>query len=125
MKPFNLEEYLKNPNREVVTRDGRLAEIKSIDKSLPRFPILASITDKFGNKHFTKYMTNGRVSVELESIHDLFFAPIKHTDYINLYRNEFSYFLGCGEYSTEEEAKKVAARAGVTYITTIKAEWEE
>ena len=23
MKQFNLEEYLKNPNRKIVTRDGR------------------------------------------------------------------------------------------------------
>ena len=34
MKQFNLEEYRENPLRKVVTRDGRLAEIKSIDKSL-------------------------------------------------------------------------------------------
>lgn len=124
MTQFNLEEYLKNPNREVVTRDGRLAEIKNIDKSLPRFPILASITDKFGNKHFTKYMTNGRVSVELESIHDLFFAPIKYTDYINLYRNGGGYFLGGGVYTSEGNAKNIA-KGDDQYITTIKVEWEE
>ena len=27
MKQFNLEEYLKNPSRKVITRDGREARI--------------------------------------------------------------------------------------------------
>ena len=31
MKPFNLEEYLKNPSRKVITRDGRKARIICTD----------------------------------------------------------------------------------------------
>ena len=27
MKPFSLEEYLKNPNRKILTRDGRNVKI--------------------------------------------------------------------------------------------------
>ena len=29
MKPFNLEEYLKNPNQKVIARDGRNVKILS------------------------------------------------------------------------------------------------
>ena len=32
MKPFNLEEYLKNPKRKVITRDGRPVRIICTDK---------------------------------------------------------------------------------------------
>ena len=31
MKQFNLEEYLKNPNQKVITRDGRNVKILSTD----------------------------------------------------------------------------------------------
>ena len=32
MKQFNLEEYLKDPNKKVVTRDGRNARIVCTDR---------------------------------------------------------------------------------------------
>ena len=123
MKEFSLEEYLKNPNREVVTRDGKKVRIICTDFDNPNYPVIGEIK---GNKWPCSFTTNGlMIKGGVEQPNDLFFAPKKHTDYINLYRNEFGYFLGGGEYSTEDEAKKVAARAVDTYITTIKAEWEE
>ena len=33
MKPFNLDEYLKNPNKKIVTRDKRNARIISTRSS--------------------------------------------------------------------------------------------
>ncbi len=35
MKKFSLEEYLKNPNRKIVTRDGHNARIISTDRKSP------------------------------------------------------------------------------------------
>ena len=35
MKPFSLEEYLKNPNRKVVTRDGKAGK-NTVHKSYIR-----------------------------------------------------------------------------------------
>ena len=126
MKEFSLEEYLKNPDREVVTRDGRKVRIVCTDSDAEGGPIVAVVTMADKKKQVLLFYENGKYfSLDSVSEEDLFFSSTKHTDYINLYRNEFGYFLGGGEYSTEEEAKRVAARAVDTYITTIKAEWEE
>ncbi len=128
MKQFNLQEYLAHPERKVVTRDGRDARIICTDrKSDISFdgPIFALVEDiKEGREYCYSYASDGKVC-NIESDIDLFFAPIKHTDYINLYHGSLGYFLGGREYSTEEEAKAVAADAGDAYITTIKVEWEE
>lgn len=125
MKEFSLEEYLKNPDREVVTRDGRKVRIICTDRKGDT-PIIALIHNENEGQEFgCAFYSDGKYFIDKDDEFDLFFVPEKHTDYINLYRNEFGYFLGGGEYSTEDEAKKVAARAVDTYITTIKAEWEE
>ena len=42
MRPFNLKEYLKNPNRKVVTRAGKDVRIVCIDKTLDDHPIVAT-----------------------------------------------------------------------------------
>ena len=39
MKPFNLEEYLANPNRKIVTRDGRNARIICKIRRIPTFQL--------------------------------------------------------------------------------------
>ena len=40
MKKFNLDEYLKNPTKKVVTRDGRPVIVISVDiKSVPNIVI--------------------------------------------------------------------------------------
>ena len=124
MKQFNLQEYLANPNRQVVTRNGRKVRIICTDRESIK-PVVALITLPNGDEVIKTFWDNGIETAGSEYKNDLFFAVTKRTDYINLYRNEFGYFLGDGEYSTEEEAKRVAARAGDIYITTIKLEREE
>lgn len=44
MKEFSLEEYLKNPNRKIVTRDGRDVRIICTDRRGGDHPILALCT---------------------------------------------------------------------------------
>ena len=43
MKPFNLEEYLKNPDKKVVTRDGRNVRIICTDRRDSVYPIVVLI----------------------------------------------------------------------------------
>lgn len=121
MKEFSLEEYLKNPDREVVTRYGRKVRIVCTDFDNPDYPVIGEIK---GHKWPISFATNGEAIKGRKLSCDLFFAPEKHTDYINLYRNGGGYFLGGGVYTSEENAKHIATRDD-QYITTIKVEWEE
>ena len=108
MKQFNLQEYLANPSRQVVTREGKKVRIVCTDRAgLNAKPIVALITLPNGDEVIKTFWNNGFETTAIEGENDLFFAVTKHTDYINLYRNEFGYFLGGGEYSTEEEAKRL------------------
>lgn len=121
MKQFSLEEYLKNPSKEVVTRNGKAVKILCTNYESCQ-PIIAEIEGHDYSLSFTK---DGRYYIEdRNSPYDLFFAPTKHTDYINLYRNRDSYFLGGGVYTSEEKARYIA-NGDNQYIKTIKIEWEE
>ena len=120
MKPFNLEEYLKNPNRKVVTRDGRDVRIICTDFDNPHFPIICGIK---GSKWPFSFATNGTSIKGRQLCNDLFFAPEKHEGWINVYKSESNRSLGAGIWQTEEEAKKWEGAAD--YVTTIKIEWEE
>lgn len=61
MRQFNLEEYLKNPNQKVVTRDGKPVRIIWTDKR-KAIPVVASIphTDNKTELVFS-YTTDGKV----------------------------------------------------------------
>ena len=85
MKEFSLEEYLKNPNREVVTRDGRKARIVCTDRAgLYTKPIVALITLPNGDEVIKTFWDNGIEIAGSEDRNDLFFAPTKHEGWINL-----------------------------------------
>ena len=122
MKEFNLEEYLENPERKVVTRDGRPVRIICTDRK-GATPIIALVNDGLSEELGHAFYSDGKIFSDEDNELDLFFAPTKYTDYINLYRDESVYFLGA-VYTSEEYAKNIA-RGNDQYITTIKIEWEE
>ena len=125
MKQFNLQEYLANPNRKVVTREGKNVRIICTDRAgLNVKPIVALITLPNGDEVIKTFWDNGIETAGSEDKNDLFFSPTKYTDYINLYRNGGGYFLGGGVYTSEENAKNIATGDN-EYIKTIKVEWEE
>ena len=125
MKQFNLQEYLAHPERRVVTRDGRKVRIVCTDRTgLNAKPVVALITSPNGDEVIKTFWNNGFETTAIEGKNDLFFAPSKHTDYINLYHNENGYYLGGTVFSSAEKAKEIAAESGY-YLTTIKAEWED
>ena len=77
MKQFNLEEYLKNPSKKVVTRVGESVRIICTDFDNPKFPVIGEIEGGKWPCNFTKV---GRYNRYKESDYDLFFAPEKHED---------------------------------------------
>ena len=125
MKQFNLEEYLNNPSRKVVTRDGRNVRIICTDKRGTNFPIVALVECE--DKEETCYYTAKGYwnSCEIESKIDLFFAPEKHEGWINIFNGVFcDTHASCGIYKSKEAAEKVGNSLS-GYIATIKIEWEE
>ena len=124
MKPFNLEEYLKNPSKKIVTRDGRNVTIHCANCAGPR-PVVAEIEGDNYSLNFDKY---GRYYFGTSDV-DLFFVPEKHEGWINIYAdiNDNSY-PGNHIFKSKEEALEEAEDCGKKwsgYITTIKIEWEK
>lgn len=123
MKQFNLEEYLANPSRKVVTRDGRKVRIIYTDAK-SSYPVIALAEIYDGtSEQFLTLTKNGKYFKGGPNTNDLFFAPEKHEGWINLYKSGINWSLGASIWQTEEEAKKWVGAAD--YVTTIKIEWEE
>lgn len=125
MKQFNLEEYLANPSRKVVTRDGRNARIICTDMKSTTYPVVALIENGSGYEQLTTFSKNGEYAVSESSRSDLFFAPEKHEGWINVYRYSDSGKTYAGAvYDSKEDAEKRKV-IDENYVTTIKIEWEE
>ena len=123
MKQFNLEEYLVNPSRKVITRDGRPVKIHCTNFASDQ-PIIATMGDEEYSYSFSK---DGRFMRGMyKSCHDLFFIPEKHERWINVYRDRDMKMTNSGVklYTSQEEAEKVG-KTNSYYITTAKIEWEE
>ena len=125
MKPFSLDEYLKNPNRKVVTRNGRSARIICTDAK-GNYPIVALI-EEGGYDNALSYTKDGKLYVGETNDYDLFFAPEKHEGWLNIYRSDECgfYMRGKSPYKSKEKADKVAKANPKTFFTTVKIEWEE
>lgn len=124
MKPFSLEEYLKNPSRKVVTRDGRNVRILCTDREGSVYLIVALIKDDNREMEIlVTYTKDGRPAEYNEAYYTLFFAPEKHEGWINIYRDTIlsgAYYKYI--YPSEEDAKENACSGA---IATVKIEWEE
>ena len=124
MKPFNLEEYLKNPSKKVVTKDGRNVRIICTDRKDFNAPIVALVD--YGTTEGERclyYTKEGKICADdsLVSYADLFFVTEKHEGWVNIYKGN-KWFTSSAIWPTEEEAKKLAWSG---CIATIKIEWEE
>ena len=122
MKQFNLDEYLKNPDRHIVTRKGIDAKIICTDGSNKTYPIFALIQNEEG-KDVLSFTIEGINTEGYESSFDLFFAPEKKEGWVNLFKINST--ITTGEvYNTKEEAKSSVINSAI-YISTVKVEWEE
>lgn len=125
MKLFNLEEYLKNPSKKVVTRTGRKVRIICTDREDSIYPIIALIKDdKRESEILVTYTKDGIPAEYNEAYYTLFFAPEKKSAWINLYKMNSIISPGPRVYDTKEEAESAAGDKSY-YISTIKIEWEE
>ena len=130
MKPFNLKEYLENPSRKVVTRDGKPARIICIDAKREHFeegphPVIALVEEKKNQETIYCYREDGIFREGYKYGHDLFFAPVKCEGWINVYKcvNVVDERTGNVIFKTKEEA--LDNILSTNYIDTVHIEWEE
>ena len=120
MKQFDLKAYLANPSRKVVTRDGCPVRILCTDKKSYNEQIVGLIMGNNGMEFISTWTQQGKSFFNSDTPNDLFFAPEKHTGWINIFDNTYP---GNMIFDTKEVAEKQGMQfAG--YVTTIKIEWE-
>ena len=124
MEQFDLEKYLKNPSRKIITRDGKSARIICTNRSDENYPVLALVNNEdyemcYSYTIFGELYTNQNRGCEL----DLFFAPQKKEKWVNVYEDSNGKnWLGENLYNTEKAAK---ADSSKSRVATVKIEWEE
>ena len=129
MKQFDLKEYLANPSRKLVTRDGRKVKRVLCTDVKNMYSIVAVVEAQKDNNNdelaiaFTK---DGKCLPPIPDKNDLFFASEKQEGWMNIYRDSDGnrYVMDCPIFTSKEEAEKKGKRY-IDYITTIKIEWEE
>ena len=128
MKPFNVEEYLKNPSKKVVTREGRSVRILCVDKKGGDLPIIALIQQcTRDNEIIGTFTKEGKWSITMaEQPNDLFFAPEKHEGWINVYRDVDTEKISFGSlvYDSQKKAEDMG-KYNDGYVASAKIEWEE
>lgn len=122
MKQFDLQEYLNNPDRKIITRDGRSARIICTDAKRD-FPLIALI-EKDDSELPVSYTPRGTVYEWRESDCDLFFAPEKKEGWIKVYygKSRYNTFVCNRIFATKEDAEK---QKNDNVVAIIKIEWEE
>ena len=124
MKPFNLDEHLKNPSRKLITRDGRKVTRIVCTDARGHFPIVALVESFDGeNETAISYTSKGHLFDGADYNPDLFFAPEKHEGWINVYKWGENYRYTGDVFSSKEKALKSVK--GCDGVATIKIEWEE
>lgn len=125
MKQFNIEEYQKNPNRKVITRDGRSVRIVCADVMGAIYPVLAVYKNDPTHESWNSYTADGKLYTEGDTDSDLFFAPQKKEGWLNLYKNEDGRVIIGTVYPIESEKRAKMASEDKNYVATCKIEWEE
>ena len=122
MRPFNLEEYLKDPSRKVVTRDGRKVSKFLCTDAKSNYPIVTLVEESKDDECVLSYTTDGEWCEGRTSDNDLFFASEKKEGWVNIYKNERNHYFGQFIYPKKTDAEAVADS---TCIATTKIEWKE
>ena len=124
MKQFNLKEYLQNPLRKIVTRDGRNVRVLCTNAK-GDYPIVALIATLDGSIEFVcKFKKDGHFldNDDNNSNLDLFFVPEKHERWVNLYKEDDNIYASMNTFKTKKEAETLSCSS---CIATVKVEWEE
>lgn len=125
MKQFNLEEYLKNPSKKVVTKDGRKVTRFLCTDARGQYPIVALVEALDGDKESAfSYTKDGHFYPGEEHIYDLFFVSEKHEGWARICFNNGEYYLDNIIYPSKADAKNHADKL-VNTVAAVKIEWEE
>ena len=125
MKAFNLEEYLANPSKKIVTRDGRKVKRVLCTDAMGPYPIVVLIEHHNNTEDIAvQYTKDGKYFNDGMNNKDLFFVTEKHEKWVNVYLKSNGDLNFGKTYSSEEEAKNGIA-SYASCVTTIKVEWEE
>lgn len=124
MKQFSLKEYLANPLRKVVTREGKPARIVCTDAK-GKYPVVALITTEENFEIAHHFKEDGTYIDGAVNLSDLFFTTEKKEGWVNVYRNVRGNIFFSTPYYTKEEALDALYDDTDTRIDTIKVEWEE
>lgn len=130
MKQFSLEEYLANPSRKIVTRDGRSVRIICIDRRGYTCPIVALVEEEDNKDTVCTFKKDGNWSISgIESKFDLFFAPENHEGWMHIYKHINGHYEGDGiVYNTKEQCEVNQSSCILNhfqYEAIAKIEWEE
>ena len=129
MKPFNLNEYLANPSREVITETGLPVRIVCTDAK-SKYPIVALVEIEDGLERGFKYTKNGSYLDGIKHKNDLYFKPVTKKGWVNIFKpvNQMPSILTDTIYNSKEDALnfiKVNKCANTDCIKTVCIEWEE
>lgn len=128
LKPFDLE--AAKAGKPVCTSDGRKARIISFDRKFlfkgVSYPIIALVEDAAKEETIYGYNEKGKTLIENDTPYkdDLMMLPQKKEGWINIYTSYDGIETGISVYETKEIAKKGVDNS-VSYLGTIKIEWEE
>lgn len=127
MKQFNLDEYLANPTKKLITRDGREVKRVLCTDLKSKCPIVVVIENREGNTERAISLTkDGKFFDNSSDNKDIFFATEKHEGWINIFKSPDNIAV-LGQYSIFE-SKEDAEKNGKDckyYVATVKIEWEE
>ena len=125
MKQFNLEEYLQNPSRRIITSDHRCVRIICTDRRDDIYPVVALIQDG-SNESLCCYTSYG-VSMNNIDSDNLFFAPIKKEGWVSIFKDSSGGIQLGRVYTSKKLAENMAKKCafGPSYLTTVKLKWEE
>lgn len=123
MKKFDLQKYLSNPSRKVVTRDGKSVRILCTDAK-GDYPIVA-LTIENNLRDMVLICEADGTDIRSEN-NDLFFDVETKHGWVNLYRTEQGFVIFGSVYDTKEDALDELEKVdNCKYIDTIQIEWEE
>lgn len=123
MRQFSLDEYLKNPDKKIVTQDGCKVRIICTNRNSERYPVVALVQRGIFEDTYC-YARDGLCLGCIRTLNDLFFVTEKKEGWINVYHYndiERANASGC-IYDTKEKA---LACKNQGCVDTIKIEWEE
>lgn len=126
MKPFDIAKA--KAGDPVVTRDGRVARVIDTQLKHSRFCLVAAVAHKNGDESIFAYTATGRLySDTVESVYDLFMAPVKKEGWVNIYPAT-AHLDGPDAIARTYNvyaAKEQAAANALGSIATVHIEWEE